>query len=433
MAVMLDKSIEDLQRWFTTADSLESIKFVADATKKAKGTSPLCFVVDDEPGICHFICATLDDLGIDTETFGDVPRLVEGLSRRNPDLIFLDISLDRSDAVDAIRGLRARNFRGLVQLISGHGQALLDDIKLVGEERSLRMLPGLSKPFSGGAIRKIISEQKLDAVESADQRINLADALRQGWVEFWYQPKIDLRGQRLVGVEALARVHCPNGAVLAPGQFLPQADEASLMTLTEGAVSAAMRDGISFAEAGFSLQVAVNVPASALLKLPIPAIVREYHSESTPRPDLVLEVTEDQIIDNLSYAFEVATQLKIYGIKLSLDDFGHGYSSLARLKALPFAELKIDRSFVADCDSDKANFALCTTIIDLAHRFDGVAVAEGIESAPELLALQRMGCDQGQGYLFARPMPKDLFLTLLRSRAGFGTATDARALTTRDS
>ncbi len=95
--------------------------------------------------------------------------------------------------------------------------------------------------------------------------------------------------------------------------------------------------------------------------------------------------------------------------------------------------MKIDRSFVADCDSDKANSALCTTIVDLAHRFDSVAVAEGIESAPELLALQRMGCDQGQGYFFARPMPKDLFLTLLRSRAGFRTATDSRALTVRDS
>ncbi len=329
---MLDKSIEDLQRWFTTADSLESVKFVADATKKAKGTSPLCFVVDDEPGICHFICATLDDLGIDTETYGDVPRLFEGLSRRKPDLIFLDISLDRSDAVDAIRGLRERNFRGLIQLISGHGPALLDDIKLVGEERSLRMLPGLSKPFSGVAIRKIISEQKLDCVDSPDQRIKLADALRQDWVEFWYQPKIDLSGRRLVGVEALARVRRPNGVVLTPGQFLPQADEASLMTLTESAVRAATRDGIAFAEAGFNLQVAVNVPASALLKLPIPALVREYHSESTPRPDLILEVTEDQIIDNLSYAFEVAVQLKIYGIKLSLDDFGDGYSSLARLR-----------------------------------------------------------------------------------------------------
>ena len=421
---MLDKSIEDLRRWFT-ADSLEAVKFVAEATKRAKGDSPLCFVVDDEPGICLFISATLDDLGVSSETFGDVAHLFEGLSRCKPDLIFLDVSLDRSDAVDAIRGLRERDFRGAIQLISGHDQALLEDIKLVGEERSLRMLPVLSKPFSGLAIRKIIAEQKLDSVESADQRIKLADALRQNWVEFWYQPKIDLREQRLVGVEALARVRRPNGIILTPGQFLPQADEASLLTLTEGALRAATRDGLAFAEAGFNLQVAVNVPASALLKLQIPAIVRESCSQSTPRPDLILEVTEDQIIDNLSYAFEVATQLKIYGVKLSLDDFGHGYSSLARLKALPFAELKIDRSFVAECDSDKANSALCTTIIDLAHRFDSVAVAEGIESGAELLALQRMGCDQGQGYLFARPMPKDLFLTLLRSRAGFRAPAEA--------
>jgi EAL domain-containing protein (putative c-di-GMP-specific phosphodiesterase class I) len=190
------------------------------------------------------------------------------------------------------------------------------------------------------------------------------------------------------------------------------------MALTESAMTTAARDGVAFSEAGFRLQIAVNVPASALLKLPIPEIVRECRSQSAPRQDLILEVTEDQIIDNLSHAFEVAVQLKIYGIKLSLDDIGHGYSSLARLKALPFAELKIDRGFVADCDRDGHNFALCKTVIELAHRFECVAVAEGIEREGELETLQNLGCDQGQGYLMARPMPKNQLIALLHERAG---------------
>src|ERR1700677_3507935 len=271
-----------------------------------------------------------------------------------------------------------------------------------------------------------IGEQHLDnssradpsAHQPVDPSVTLADALRQNWVEFWYQPKIDLQRRRLVGVEALARIRRPDGVVLAPGQFLPQADDAALMALTESAMTTAARDGAALSEAGFHLQIAVNVPASALLKLPIPAIVREYRSRSGPQQDFILEVNEDQIIDNLSHAFEVAIQLKIYGIKLSLDDIGHGYSSLARLKALPFAELKIDRSFVADCDRDKANFALCKTVVELAHRFECAAVAEGIERAAELETLQNLGCDQGQGFLIARPMPKDQLIALLRERAG---------------
>ena len=101
-----------------------------------------------------------------------------------------------------------------------------------------------------------------------------------------------------------------------------------------------------------------------------------------------------------------------------MDDIGHGYSSLARLKALPFAELKIDRSFVADCDRDKANFALCKTVVELAHRFECAAVGEGIERAAEFETLQNLGCDQGQGFLIARPMQKDQLIALLHDCAG---------------
>jgi EAL domain-containing protein (putative c-di-GMP-specific phosphodiesterase class I)/CheY-like chemotaxis protein len=416
-------------------NGLESVKFTGNASTKAQGLTPLCFVVDDEPGICHFICAALDELGIDAASFRNVSQLFEGLTRRTPDLIFLDVSLERSDAVDAIRGLTERNFGGVIQLISGLDQALLADVQRVGEERSLRMLPPLGKPFGVDAVRAIVGEQRLDNCCRANpsagppvaQSVTLADASRQNWVEFWYQPKIDLSRRRLVGVEALARIRRPDGVVLMPGQFLPQADDAALMALTENAMTTAARDGAALSEAGFHLQIAVNVPASALLKLPIPAIVREYRSQSSPQQDFILEVTEDQIIDNLSYAFEVAIQLKIYGIKLSLDDIGHGYSSLARLKALPFAELKIDRSFVADCHRDKANFALCKTVVELAHRFECAAVGEGIERAAELETLQNLGCDQGQGFLIARPMPKDQLIALLHDCAGGPFAIGDRA------
>jgi EAL domain-containing protein (putative c-di-GMP-specific phosphodiesterase class I)/CheY-like chemotaxis protein len=393
----------------------------------------LCFVVDDEPGICHLICAALDDLGVDAASFRNVSQLFEGLTQRSPDLIFLDVSLERSDAVEAIRGLSERNFGGVIQLISGLDPTLLADVRRVGEERSLRMSAPLRKPFGVDAVRAIVGEQRLDSGRAGpsadppvDPTVTLAEALRQNWVEFWYQPKIDLRSRRLLGVEALARIRRPDGVILTPAQFLPQADDAAMMALTESAMTTAARDGAALSEAGFHLQIAVNVPASTLLKLPIPAIVREYGSQSCPRQDFILEVTEDQIIDDLSYAFEVAIQLKIHGIKLSLDDIGHGYSSLARLKALPFAELKIDRSFVADCDRDRANFALCKTVVELAHRFECAAVGEGIERPAEWETLQNLGCDQGQGYLIARAMPKDQLIALLRERAERPLAIDER-------
>jgi EAL domain-containing protein (putative c-di-GMP-specific phosphodiesterase class I) len=104
-------------------------------------------------------------------------------------------------------------------------------------------------------------------------------------------------------------------------------------------------------------------------------------------------------------------------VRLAIDNFGRGYSSFARLKELPFAEIKLDRAFVTDCGSDKVNAPLCKTVIDLAHNFGSIAVAVGIEKASDALALVSMGCDHGQGFLLGQPMPEERFISLLKQRA----------------
>jgi EAL domain-containing protein (putative c-di-GMP-specific phosphodiesterase class I) len=132
---------------------------------------------------------------------------------------------------------------------------------------------------------------------------------------------------------------------------------------------------------------------------------------------MIIDITEEQIVTDLSLAAELAKQLGQVNVKLAIDDFGRGYSSLARLKELPFAELKLDRSFVTDCGTDKVNAPLCKTVIDLAHNFGSLAVAIGIEKAADAVALISMGCDYGQGFLLGQPMPEERFLSLLRQRA----------------
>lgn len=113
---------------------------------------------------------------------------------------------------------------------------------------------------------------------------------------------------------------------------------------------------------------------------------------------------------------EIATQLRIYGITFAIDDFGEGFSSFARLRELPFAELKLDRSFVKGSGTDARNAGICETIINLAHHFGAVAVAEGVENAADLQAVHRLGCDVGQGFFLARPMPLENFIALVRQR-----------------
>ncbi len=176
------------------------------------------------------------------------------------------------------------------------------------------------------------------------------------------------------------------------------------MALTEFALRSALRDARRLSLfLGHDVRFAINVPVEALMALPIPAIVRECRPRGDDWSGIILEVTEDQVIRDIPTVHEIATQLRIYRIALAIDDFGLGYSSLARLKELPFAELKLDQSFVQNCGDDPTNAALCRTVVELAHRFGGMAVAEGIEKASDLAVIRRTGCDIGQGYLFAQP------------------------------
>ncbi len=252
--------------------------------------------------------------------------------------------------------------------------------------------------------------------EPIDGKVTLADVLRRNWFEQWYQPKIDLRAKRLVGAEALVRARRPNGDIISPGAFLPGAGEEEMLALTERVILTAMRDFEECAAQGAAVKLSVNVPASAFVKLPIARMLREERPAAANWPGLILEVTEDEAMHDLKIAQEIADEIRALNCSLALDDFGAGYSSLGRLRQLPFSELKIDRSYVTDCHTDKVNAGLCETIVELAKRFGLKTVAEGIETTHESHKLQGIGCDIGQGYLFAKPMAKAAFVGLLGRR-----------------
>jgi EAL domain-containing protein (putative c-di-GMP-specific phosphodiesterase class I) len=252
--------------------------------------------------------------------------------------------------------------------------------------------------------------------EEARPLISIREALAQDWLEIWYQPKIDLKRKCLAGAEALARIHHPQHGLMWPDSFLPDVDADSVARLTERALIATLQDWSVFEQAGFNLHLAINVPVAVMVRIPIADLVREHRPRSERWPGLILEVTEDQIVRDIKLANEIASELRTSGVTISIDNFGAGYSSFSSLRALPFAELKLDSSFVKDCAIDATNAAICQTAIDLAHRFGSAAVAEGIETAADMQSLAVMGCDFGQGVLIAPPMPQQSFLDLLRRR-----------------
>jgi EAL domain-containing protein (putative c-di-GMP-specific phosphodiesterase class I)/CheY-like chemotaxis protein len=401
-----------LRNLFRPLDSGEDITLAP--LEVAHPAAPCAFVVDDEEGICKVIAMTLTTMGVTSEKVHTAPEAVAALDKGLPSIIFLDVALKKSDAIDVIRGLGERSYRGIVQLMSGSNVGLLEDVRRIGARHGLTMRPPLTKPFRAESIRHIVREANL--ADSPLAVVGLEEALAKGWLELWYQPKVDLRTKTLSGAEGLIRCRHPVQGILSPASFLPGALESSHAALTEHVIATALRDWDDFAATGVRLHTAVNTSIGALANLSLPALIREHRSNSPDWPGLILEETESEVIKDGALMHEIATQLRIYGISFAIDDFGEGFSSFARLRDLPFAELKLDQSFVKGCGTDERNAGICQTIISLAHNFGALAVAEGIENAADLQAVHRMECDIGQGFLLGRPMPKANFITLLQQR-----------------
>jgi EAL domain-containing protein (putative c-di-GMP-specific phosphodiesterase class I) len=170
-----------------------------------------------------------------------------------------------------------------------------------------------------------------------------------------------------------------------------------------------------FAKLGYPLKLAINVPASVLGEAGFVDEVRRAIPGDTGFPGLIIEITEDEVIADPKGIGEVMTQLRLYNTTISIDDFGSAHSSLARVKDLPFSEIKLDRSFVTGCASDPLKRGLCQTVADLAHRFEASTCAEGIETIDDLRCLVSLGFDSGQGFLFAKPMARSDFINSLLS------------------
>jgi EAL domain-containing protein (putative c-di-GMP-specific phosphodiesterase class I)/ActR/RegA family two-component response regulator len=382
----------------------EGVNLSADPEDGANFASTTeAFIIEDDRALAEVFQQVLERRGLSTRTFAGRAELEAVPPSRWARLMILDLSLGESDAIEVIRLLSRRNHDGAVALMSGRGEEILGQVHKIGLRHGLTMLAPLAKPIRPDQIDALVRYVK--SIDEQRPRFDLATALDEGWIDFWYQPKIELASQTEVGFEALARLSHPSEGIFLPGDFLPARRSAAMDRLTEAAVTAACRDWTTLEAGGFAGRMAINAPISALANPEFVALVREASPRHPEWRGLTVEVTESELIRDMAFAFELAVQLRLYNVELSIDDFGKGYSSLAQVRALPFAEIKLDRSFVDGVSREPKLAAICEMSVGLAHRFGKRAVAEGVESPADLAALLRMGCDIGQGFLFGRPQP----------------------------
>lgn len=378
--------------------------------------APVCFIVDDDARMRHFLSLILQGAGVDAVEFASGKALQFDKLARPAVIIFLNIGATASDALQTIEALSKARYAGAVQLMSAHGQVALENFKKIGEQNKLRMLPVLKKPFDASAIKKILAAEKLGDGPSVAVRVHLQEALKNGWIETWYQPKINLRKKQLAGVEVFARVRHPEYGVLPPSAFMPGADGPTLLTLAEQTLINVLKFGLNSSKLGIDLRIAVNMSMNALTSVPVAEIVRSYRPQADGWAGLIIDITEEQIVANIERAGEMARQLETCNVKLAIDDFGRGVSAMIKVKDIPFAEMKLDRIFVTNCSADAVNASICRTVIDMAHSFGGLAVGIGVEKPADVTALVGMGCDLGQGYLLGQPMAEERFFALLKQR-----------------
>ena len=383
---------------------------------------PLAHVLDDEDAVATMICKQLTMLGLEAWQFREPAQLFKSLRVSRPQLVVLDLALGRSDAVEVLQQLQELKFSGKVLLVSGRDERTISEIEKIGRVRGLAMLPSLQKPFRTIDLKSRWLQEPARAETTSNEKpearvsVALADAIAEGWLEVWYQPKINLRSLTVFGAEALIRARHPSHGVIGPADLLPPPGDPLYLPLSTFILRSVMRDWRLFAQRGYPLKLAINVPASVIAMRSFVNEVRQSVSYERNFPGLIIEITEDEVIADLEGIGEVVAQLSLHNTTISIDDFGTAHSSLARVKDLHFSEIKLDRSFVMGCASDPLKRGLCQTVVDLARRFRASTCAEGIETIDDLRCLVSMGFDSGQGYLFAKPMPRDEFFNSLQSR-----------------
>ena len=248
--------------------------------------------------------------------------------------------------------------------------------------------------------------------------MDLRQAIARDELELYFQPKADVRSERVVHAEALVRWNHPRHGVMRPDEFIPLAEQSGKIGLiTKWVIRKAIAQCAEWRREGLELAVAVNLSALDLFDSELPIFISGLLSEARlPPASIVLEITESAVMKDAAFAQKMLADLKRRGVCLAIDDFGTGYSSLAHLKRLPVDELKIDKSFVLNLSEAAADdLVIVRSTIELGHNMGLVVIAEGVETAESWAILKRLGCDMAQGYYMSKPLPAEAFKAWLQA------------------
>ncbi len=373
------------------------------------------YIVDDDIQVAELFSAALDSVGIDNQYFTSAREFLQ-IDLLNTDVVLLDLNMPDIDGIEVIRVLGKNSAQVQLVLISGHDKGVLHSAQQLAQAHALRVAGSLSKPVAIEKLKKLVVELSQQAQSSNQQGLaaqhmpsieELKTALREKQLVLYYQPQIDIKSGELRGVEALARWQHPQRGLIFPDTFIPLAEQYDLIgELTAEVIGQSIEQSREWQQQGLKTDISVNISADNITSLSLPEQLSDLLINNQLDPAmLTLEITESALMCELVTSLDILTRLRMKGFGLSIDDFGTGYSSLSQLHRIPFTELKIDKSFTMSMAQDEESRAIVKTCIMLGQELNMQVVAEGVESAEILALLENYGCDIGQGYHIARPMP----------------------------
>jgi len=384
-------------------------------------------LLDDDPFALRLLARQLAMLGIDVrhacEQAGQALELL-GDGTAGVDVVFCDLQMPGMDGIEFLRNLAGIADPPSLVLVSGEDARVLQSAERLARAYHLGVLGTLHKPFDMEGLRRVVERhaaQARDPTLTGLQFIHspeeLADGIARGELVNHYQPKVELRSGRLVGVEALVRWQHPRDGLVFPDRFISIAEQTGQIdALGRSVLGAALSQLGEWRRTGLELNVAVNVSMANLVNLAFPEyVVGEMAGAGLPPSTLVLEITESHLMRDVKVPLDILTRLRLKRIGLSIDDFGTGHSSLAQLRDLPFDELKIDRGFVHGAAAHASLAAILDNSLRLARQLEMRTVGEGVEDEEDWHHLAASGCDLAQGYFIGRPMPGDQLVEWLAS------------------
>lgn len=392
-----------------------------------KPPKPKALIIDDDIHICHFIKTYSDSLDFETTVLSQPEKLCD-VYRQEFDLFVVDLNMPKVDGIEIIRFLGLNKSKAQVILISAEEQSILLAARELANSHNLSVLGIVNKPIKSDVLTNLLSKgmDRIRALEISAELVNplmpegsmelpsleeLKTAITDGEIDVYFQPKIFLADGSMAGVEALARWKHPDKGFIPPDFFIAFAEEYNLIEqLTEHILVKTCNYASEWNGLPDDFRISVNVSTLSLGDLYFPDILARTIKENRMKPSqFVLEITESTFSEDPTATLDVLTRLKLRGFSLSIDDFGTGHSSLARLRQIPFSELKIDKSFVIASDTNSECRIIIKNTIELANNLGLKVVAEGAETKEHIKLLTGYECDIVQGFFYAKPMPSEQF------------------------